>query len=309
LLEREEERVCDFPFLIRGRLSPTQNLWCSHFFFAFFYCFVSTAGIWVSRYTTLYFLAALCFLLTGFLDYCQEPGIVAAIFIMAGAFGVASATVSEKDVRLSEILNSVSVHLFCLEAISQYLYRHWLAEASVYLKYFVHFGDGCWIVGSFMDVVLSYIGMARDRYGVKTSKADVVSASLWLTCSLVYIIATIIQVSRLFREYRQSLQQRIQQREEKQQQRIQKLAVASSHHEMTPQQQQQQQQQQQPQHIPNRGRRYHQRQLQPSSGSAADSSSSVIIDDYTTAASIPRPPDRRDAIGESGHSTDGTIFA
>jgi hypothetical protein len=83
-------------------------------------------GVWVTRYTTLYFLAAFCFLLTGFLDYGEKPSLMAANFIMAGAFGVASATVSQKDERLSDILNCVSVHLFCLEAMSHYFYRDWL---------------------------------------------------------------------------------------------------------------------------------------------------------------------------------------
>jgi hypothetical protein len=252
----------------------------------------SETGIWVTRYTTFYFLAALCFLLTGFLDYCQEPGVVAAIFIMAGAFGVASATVSEKDERLSTILNSVSVHLFCLEAISHYLYRHWLADASVWLKYFVHFGDGCWIVGSLMDVVLSYIDLMRDRYSVRLSTADVVAASLWLTCSLVYIVATIIQVSRLFREYRQLLQQRAQ-----------KGASQYNAH----QQPQQHDTTLQRQHIPNRGSRYEQQQrrqqqqLQQQQQQRSDGDS-IDVDDYANTA----PP--RDAIGESGHSTD-TVFA
>lgn len=149
--------------------------------------------IWISRYQTVYFFSALCFVITGILEcFNRNSGwlnsILAILFIMAGCFGVLSAIFTEENDSLSAISNSVSVHLFLLEAIGL-AYRH-SSSMNLTMKRFLYFGDFCFVVGSMMDIVLSYFWVF-DNLSYELSKLFIIAASLWLVCAIIYTTHTI----------------------------------------------------------------------------------------------------------------------
>jgi hypothetical protein len=76
------------------------------------------SNIQVSEYQIFYFFAALCFLILGMLDFVREKAPFHLLMTLAGAFGVASAIFVEEDIRISNILDCVSVHLFLFEGES-----------------------------------------------------------------------------------------------------------------------------------------------------------------------------------------------
>jgi hypothetical protein len=141
---------------------------------------------WVSRYQILYFAAAICFVITGVLECFIQPGFLGACFTLAGLFGVASAMYVESDDYIASVLNSVSVHLFMLEAFSL-LYHH---DYTGWIKYYIRVGDIFWVGGTVMDVVLSYYAI-WGSYGLRHSKVEIVAAVLWLACSVILLSSTI----------------------------------------------------------------------------------------------------------------------
>mmetsp|Transcript_6455 Transcript_6455/g.10260 ORF Transcript_6455/g.10260 Transcript_6455/m.10260 type:complete len:310 (-) Transcript_6455:497-1426(-) len=149
--------------------------------------------IWISRYQTVYFFSALCFVITGILEcFYRNSGclnrILAFLFTMAGCFGVLSAIFTEENDSLSAIFNSVSVHLFVLEAIGL-AYRH-SSSMNLIMKWFLYLGDLCFIVGTMMDVVLSYFWVF-DSLSYELSKLFIAAACLWLACATIYTAQTI----------------------------------------------------------------------------------------------------------------------
>lgn len=178
-----------------------------------YYVFATKNGTWVSKYQIIYFVAALCFVVSGAVDFIHgsTPGLrlLSFIFIMAGGFGIFSAMFVEEYEYLSNVFNSVSVHLFMVEAIGLFLrHRHTeqiangaaAAAASTKqqqlllsrLHCFVRLGDVSWIAGTCMDVILSYCYIRGAGNSIPLSIAGVVSANLWLLCSLIYLTATCI---------------------------------------------------------------------------------------------------------------------
>jgi hypothetical protein len=157
------------------------------------YMFATNGGaVLVSHYQMLYFAGALCFVCSGLLDCIKEPGWLGVVLILAGAFGLASAMLVEKNVYQSAVLNSVSVHLFLLEALGLFFERG--ANGAIFannptLQRYVRLGDMFWILGTFIDVVLSYY-YVFETDGLVHAQMAVFAATLWLACSLIYITAT-----------------------------------------------------------------------------------------------------------------------
>jgi hypothetical protein len=142
---------------------------------------------WVSSYQMIYFAAATCFLVTGILDCFRQPGFLGACFTLAGLFGMASAIFLEYDEYISNVLNSVSVHLFMVEAF-YLLYRH---DYTGWIKYYILMGDLFWVGGTVTDVVISYYGI-WGIYDLRHSKVEIFAASLWLACSIIFVLSSII---------------------------------------------------------------------------------------------------------------------
>jgi hypothetical protein len=153
---------------------------------------VKNDSVWVSHYQMLYFSGALCFVISGLLDCIKEPGWLGVTLILAGCFGLISAMLVEKNAYQSAIFNSVSVHLFLLDAVGLFFSRG--AAGAIFannptLQRYVRLGDVFWIMGTLIDVVLSYY-YVFETDGLIHAQMAVFAATLWLACSLIYITAT-----------------------------------------------------------------------------------------------------------------------
>jgi len=152
----------------------------------------SSGDVWVSRYQILFFFAALCFVGVGVLDLLRERHAFHTLMILAGVFGVVSAVYVEEDIRLSNIFNCVSVHLFLFEAVTLFGEHKRSAissEAPKWVKRCGVLGDLEFIVGAFVDVILSYIYLFDNTadWDFSLMIASIVAAVLWLHCSLIYM--------------------------------------------------------------------------------------------------------------------------
>lgn len=142
---------------------------------------------WITRYQVIYFFAALGFVISGLVDLYHWRSVYALIMIFAGGFGVASAVYVEEDEDLSNKLNMVSVHLWLLEAFTIYYSRDFFGG----LKTLLRIGDCFFIVGTLMDVVLSWFYHTR-RGSVSISIAEITAACCWMIPALIYLYATIV---------------------------------------------------------------------------------------------------------------------
>lgn len=121
---------------------------------------VKSTGTFVSRYMILYFSAALCFVFVGVLDLIREKRAFHLLMIIAGGNGVVSAMLEEKNIHVSNILNSVSVHFFLLEAFTLFGEHRRAAistadAGSNFVKGAIAIADGNFLLGSLVDVVVS----------------------------------------------------------------------------------------------------------------------------------------------------------
>lgn len=145
-------------------------------------------GIWISKYQLVYLFAALGFVLSGVVDWTMDKSWYSCLMIVAAGFGVASAVVLEYFPVISNYLNMVSVHLWLLEAFTITSLHGRSGMSSL-----VRLGDGCFLVGTLMDVVLSWVLIRRHRYRAGTLLAlfEMVAACFWLLAALVYVATTL----------------------------------------------------------------------------------------------------------------------
>ena len=148
--------------------------------------YVFQAGsAWVSRFTIVYSIAALGFVITGFLDFIKEPGFLGILFILAGGFGMASAMTSDVNEWLSTLFNLVSVHLFLVEAIGILFRRSFFGGLEIWLR----ISDSFFLIGSLIDVATSYTYIF-DVFNTTLAVLGIVAACLWVATSLIYIGST-----------------------------------------------------------------------------------------------------------------------
>lgn len=140
---------------------------------------------WVSQAQIVYAIAALSFVITGFIDLFAYPGLLGIFFILAGAFGLVSAFLLEEDEHLSNVFNLVSVHLFLLEAVGLLTRRSFFGG----LKFWVRVADLFFALGAVLDVALSYVNLFN-KSNISLARLEVSSQVFWLVCSLIYIGAT-----------------------------------------------------------------------------------------------------------------------
>jgi hypothetical protein len=146
--------------------------------------FVFNVGTaWVSKYQMLFFVAALSFVITGALGMARVGGCLHSTMLMAGIFGLASAMTLHHNERTTVILNSISVHLFCLEAIT-ILFRN--RTFSGILKFWFWLGNGLFLLATTLDVALSY-AFAFNKFNIPLARLSVFTSTLWLVSSLIYI--------------------------------------------------------------------------------------------------------------------------
>lgn len=148
--------------------------------------YVFQAGsTWVSRYTIVYCVAALGYVITGLLDFIRSPGIDGIAFILAGGFGLASAICTDVNPYLATVFNAVSVHLFMLEAIALLCRRSFFGGLEVWLR----ISDSFFLIGSLIDVAISYT-FIFDVFNTTLAVLGIVAACLWVCTSLIYIGST-----------------------------------------------------------------------------------------------------------------------
>jgi hypothetical protein len=176
---------------------------------------------WVSAYQMIYFSAALLFCIVGLLDFIQQPGWLSVGMTAAGCFGLISSMLVHKNVHVSNIFNTISVHLFMVEAIGLFVHHGQIAHVNVAasndntnsssalaknpmmepLQYFIRVGDISWIGGTLIDVVLSYYAL-RGTHDLVHAKVSVLSSLLWLGCSMIYVTATCIAEHLVRKQFR-----------------------------------------------------------------------------------------------------------
>jgi hypothetical protein len=180
-----------------------------------YYLFATKNGVWVSKYQIIYFVAALCFVVSGVVDCMHKPGRwLSVIFIVAGCFGLVSAMLVEEYEYLSAVFDSVSAHLFMVEAVGLFLYHRHIeiiahgAAASTQQQLLIsrlycllRLADGSFIAGTCMDVVLSYCYIRGTGESIPQGIVGVVAANLWLLCSLIYLMVTCMTESQVRKQH------------------------------------------------------------------------------------------------------------
>mmetsp|Transcript_9720 Transcript_9720/g.14979 ORF Transcript_9720/g.14979 Transcript_9720/m.14979 type:complete len:280 (+) Transcript_9720:37-876(+) len=143
-------------------------------------------------------LGALLFVVTGALEYCTERVFFNLFLILAGIFGFASEVVYDvydTNEKGSNVLNSISVHMFLLESL-KLLYQHWCNSSSqassLRRKSFtaltvLWLSDIFFFGGSVMDVVCSWSYFSNEIDYTVTDHAEVVGATFWVLSSLLAI--------------------------------------------------------------------------------------------------------------------------
>jgi hypothetical protein len=118
---------------------------------------VGENDVWVSEYQVLYFFAALCFVLVGVIDLVQEKAVFHFVMILAGLFGVISAVFVDENIRISNIMNCASVHLYVLEGAALLLQtsKRDLADKETWYKKLIILADLEFLLGAILDVIVS----------------------------------------------------------------------------------------------------------------------------------------------------------
>ena len=161
----------------------------------------------VSKYMILYFLAASGFLITGVIEIVlarRSPITVQVLYylmILAAAFGVASATLTNKSPTWSNICNCASTNLWALEAIfivAQRLqgqgdyeeYDNVQTICNVAIKKWLWVADISFLIGTLGDAITSWLYVFQyDNYilGILA----IIFALMWQICAFVYLALAI----------------------------------------------------------------------------------------------------------------------
>jgi len=140
----------------------------------------------ISKEQIVFFFGALAFVIEGFWDFFSYPGIRGFFFILAGAFGMVSCILQERDEYMSSIFKSISAHLYALEAIGLLVNRH----THYHLKHVVRTADILFVVSTTMDTVLSYVHVLGKGRNLAIPKTEVAASSLWLATAIIYVAVT-----------------------------------------------------------------------------------------------------------------------
>ncbi|KAL3911983.1 MAG: hypothetical protein SGILL_007067, partial [Bacillariaceae sp.] len=179
----------------------------------------------VTKYQLVALAAAICFWVTGLLQVCLQRGkwIKAAygVMVVAAGLGVASALLLEYNGYWASVLYAASVHMFAAQAISLVVIHSSNDEedsdnsnnnndnrgdketkqkdttnskdastgttTSIQDKKFWSLaGDVCFLVGTLIDVFLSYFRI-NESAGVSHAYASVAAAAFWLVSSVLYL--------------------------------------------------------------------------------------------------------------------------
>mmetsp|Transcript_10294 Transcript_10294/g.24538 ORF Transcript_10294/g.24538 Transcript_10294/m.24538 type:complete len:404 (-) Transcript_10294:246-1457(-) len=161
----------------------------------------------VTKYMMVYFVAASGFLITGAIEVVLARNaklfyrMLYYLMILAAAFGVVSAILTNKNPLWSNITNCISCNLWALEGIVIVYQRiQGTSDADDYEEYarilgisvtsWFYLADFSFMIGTVGDAVASYFYIFEyDNWMMGISA--VVFACFWLICSIVYLIVAI----------------------------------------------------------------------------------------------------------------------
>jgi len=161
---------------------------------------------YVSKYMILYFFAAFGFLITGVMEVILAHKyfwyrMLYYLMIIAAAFGMVSAVLTNKDPFWSNVTSAISVHIWALEAIiiviqrfrgnsweDNYDHDEYICGWSIKKWFFV--ADISFLIGTVGDCVTSYFYILQiDNY--KLGISAIIFALGWLICAFVYLAVAI----------------------------------------------------------------------------------------------------------------------
>jgi len=148
---------------------------------------------WISKYMILYFSAALSFVLVGVFEivFKVQTWWIAGFLTVGGLFGLLSAMLVERDEHQSNVFNAISVHLYCADAFLVIYKRTFHSQMNKLWNGFLLFGDLLFCIGTFMDVILSWMYLyPSPKYTLASARHEATASYCWLFCALIYTITT-----------------------------------------------------------------------------------------------------------------------
>lgn len=162
---------------------------------------VAGTNVWVSDYQTVYFFAALLFVVVGLMDWICERIMYHTLMIIAGLSGLVAAIFVHGDPYISNVFSTISVHFFFLEAIKMLLDRNTMRAPLLggkgikqnLLMKVLAFANFMFIIGAGLDVVLSYFWLldSTAEWDSGLNVSNIIAATAWLVCPVIYFSSTL----------------------------------------------------------------------------------------------------------------------
>jgi hypothetical protein len=119
---------------------------------------ITQSGWYIGTSSVLWFSASFCFVLVGFLDLFREKHYFHTLMILAGITGCIGAVYLENNNQISAIFDTISSHLFFLEAIKMMFFEEEMLDevAANWMCRLVVSADIMFLIGALTDIIVSY---------------------------------------------------------------------------------------------------------------------------------------------------------
>jgi hypothetical protein len=219
---RYEREVRDYPASVLDA-DDEDPAWDQYGYEDDYVIFTPYTKRWISEYAVLYFSASLGFVLAGLVDlYRWRCDALSLVMIMAATMGLAAASVAEDDETLSNWLSFCSVHLWLLDAVALIVAQHrrhgqgqgnpperfflggdvaggrntagdgdGMTTKKVRLQTWLRLASASFVVGTLMDVIISWFYVIRDvrgRVGLLLAAAEIVAAVFWTIAATIFLV-------------------------------------------------------------------------------------------------------------------------
>jgi len=132
---------------------------------------ITESGWWIGTSSVLWFSASFCFVLVGFLDLFREKHYFHTLMVLAGLTGCIGAVYLENNNHISAIFDTISSHLFFLEAIKMMFFEEEMLDdgAANWMCRLVVSADIMFLIGAIADLIVSlskyhYLNLSFIRY-------------------------------------------------------------------------------------------------------------------------------------------------
>jgi hypothetical protein len=132
---------------------------------------ITESGWYIGTSSVLWFSASFCFVLVGFLDLSREKHYFHTLMILAGFTGCVGALFLENNNHISAIFDTISSHLFFLEAIKRMFFEEEMLDegAANWMCRLVVSADIMFLIGAIADLTVSlsiyhYLNLSFIRY-------------------------------------------------------------------------------------------------------------------------------------------------